>query len=283
MKSPLRYPGGKSRAIKLIKEYIPSDIKKLASPFLGGGSLELYYASRGVEVAAYDLFTPLCWFWKALLTDPQSLANKSDSHRDYGGYASKQMTNLRGLSKPNFLKLRDLLADQKEYSLASAAIFYALNRSSFSGETLSGGYSRQAAYTRFTDSSIKRIRDFKVDRFSVQNKAFEESIAENQDAFLYCDPPYLLETGNNLYGKSGDMHKSFDHEKLCEMLKQRTDWVLSYNDSEQIRKMYAGYEIIPLSWSYGMKNVSSIKTGGSKKKKKMGKSSGILITSGEQK
>ena len=273
MKSPLRYPGGKTRAVKLIEEYIPDDIQKLASPFLGGGSLELHFASLGVEVAAYDLFAPLCWFWKALLSDPQSLADKSDSHRGYNGYASKKNINLRGLSKTDFLRLREFLCKEEEYSLPSAAAFYALNRSSFSGETLSGGYSKQAAHTRFTDSSIQRIRSFNVENFTVQNKGFEESIQENEDAFLYCDPPYLLEEGNHLYGKSGNMHKGFDHELLCEILRQRDNWVLSYNDSDQVRKMYDGYKIVPLSWSYGMKNVSS---------KKMGKSSEILITSGEQ-
>ena len=273
MKSPLRYPGGKSRAIKIIKDFIPQDTKKLASPFLGGGSLELYFASKGVEVSAYDLFQPLCWFWKALLEDPSSLADKSDSYRNYDGYTDKNNINLRGLSKADFLKLREFLSGQESYSIAAAAAFYALNRSSFSGETLSGGYSKQAAHTRFTDSSIKRIRDFDTDNFTVQNKSFEESIGENEDAFLYCDPPYLLERGNNLYGKSGDMHKEFDHELLRDILGQRAGWVLSYNDSEAIRKMYDGYEIVPISWAYGMKNVKKK----SIRKKKMGKSSEILI------
>tara|TARA_Y100001938_G_C8047610_1_gene409848 strand:+ start:34 stop:855 length:822 start_codon:yes stop_codon:yes gene_type:complete len=270
LKSPLRYPGGKSRAIKLIKEYIPSDIKKLASPFLGGGSLELHFASEGVEVAAYDLFSPLCWFWKALLEEPEALADRSDTHRGFNGYLDKKKNvNLRGLSKEDFAKLKKFLSEQREYSVSSAAAFYALNRSSFSGETLSGGYSREAAHARFTDSSIQRVRDFKIDGLTVENKSFEESIVENQDAFLYCDPPYLLEKSkNNLYGNSGDMHKSFDHELLREILGQRSGWVVSYNDSEAVRKMYDGYKIVPLTWAYGMKNVA---------KKKMGKSSEVLI------
>ncbi|WP_371819511.1 DNA adenine methylase, partial [Campylobacter upsaliensis] len=35
-KSPLRYGGGKSLAVGLILEQIPSDIKRLISPFIGG-------------------------------------------------------------------------------------------------------------------------------------------------------------------------------------------------------------------------------------------------------
>lgn len=265
----MRYPGGKSRAVKVIKDFIPEDIDKLASPFLGGGSVELHYANNGVDVRAYDLFEPLCWFWKALLTEPESLADKSDSYRGYNGFV-KQGSELRGLSKEDFHSLKEMLSKQSSYSLEAAAAFYALNRSSFSGETLSGGYSNQAAHVRFTDSSIDRVRDFDVSNFTVQNKSFEESIKENDDAFLYCDPPYLLEKGNNLYGKSGNMHKGFDHEKLRDILTKRGDWVLSYNDSEAVRELYSNHEIVPVSWSYGMKNVN---------KKKMGKSSEILILS----
>ena len=64
------------------------------------------------------------------------------------------------------------------------------------------------------------------------------------------------------------MHKEFDHERLRAILTKRSGWVLSYNDSETVRKMYDGYRIVPLSWAYGMKNVNS---------KNMGKSSEILI------
>ena len=69
-----------------------------------------------------------------------------------------------------------------------AAIFYALNRSSFSGSTTAGGYSKQAAEKRFTESSIKRIKDFKAKNISVKAADFKVSIAAHPDAFLYLDP-----------------------------------------------------------------------------------------------
>ncbi len=69
-KTPLRYPGGKSRAVKHILPLIPEDCEELCSPFLGGGSVELAVAARGTPVHAYDVFEPLVWFWNALLSDP---------------------------------------------------------------------------------------------------------------------------------------------------------------------------------------------------------------------
>ena len=60
MKSPLRYPGGKSRAVKTLMEFIPDDCGELCSPFLGGGSFELALAEKGITVHAYDGFKRIC-------------------------------------------------------------------------------------------------------------------------------------------------------------------------------------------------------------------------------
>ena len=49
-KSPLRYPGGKSRAVKIISEHIRKDTTQICSPFFGGGSLEIHWAQNGIRV-----------------------------------------------------------------------------------------------------------------------------------------------------------------------------------------------------------------------------------------
>ena len=41
-------------------------------------------------------------------------------------------------------------------------------------------------------------------------------------------------------------------EKLHNLLTNRSDWVMSYNDCEEIREMYKGYEIHEAAWAYGM-------------------------------
>ena len=75
-KSPLRYPGGKSRAIKILDKYVldyyPTR-KLLLSPFMGGGSFELHLQNKGYQVKANDLFKPLYTFWKTLQTNPAGI------------------------------------------------------------------------------------------------------------------------------------------------------------------------------------------------------------------
>ena len=266
MKTPLRYPGGKSRAVKHILPLIPEDCGELCSPFLGGGSVELAVAKRGTKVHGYDIFKPLVWFWESLLSTPDQLADAADSYRvlhdDYEGK--------RGLLKEVFHRIREELRAESTYSLDNAAKFYAINRSSFSGATFSGGWSKRASYARFTDSSIERIRNFKEPNLTVRCEDFKDSIPKHPDAFLYLDPPYLLEKGKNkLYGNKGDTHVDFDHQGLYDILSQRSGWVLSYNNCEKIRELYKDYPHIHAGWAYGMKNVG---------KKTMGSSSEILIT-----
>ncbi|MCR2114055.1 DNA adenine methylase, partial [Campylobacter upsaliensis] len=76
-KSPLRYGGGKSLAVGLILEQIPSDTKRLISPFIGGGSVEVAAALElDIEVLAFDIFDILVNFWQVLCKDSNALYNE---------------------------------------------------------------------------------------------------------------------------------------------------------------------------------------------------------------
>ena len=159
--SPLRYPGGKSRAVELITEefIIPnlSKRQKICSPFFGGGSIELHLANNGHKVAGYDDFGPLVDFWKMIQKDSKKLV--------------KTISNYKKLSNPAFKKLQIQFREKgKSYSqIKRAALFYVLNRTSYSGTTLSGGmavdkqkkgWSR--TIPRFNHNAIKKIQDFLI-------------------------------------------------------------------------------------------------------------------------
>ena len=48
LKTPLRYPGGKSRAVVKLFQYLPdlSQVKEFREPFIGGGSVALEITKR---------------------------------------------------------------------------------------------------------------------------------------------------------------------------------------------------------------------------------------------
>ncbi len=237
LRSPLRYPGGKSRAVKALTALIPDRVDTLVSPFLGGGSLELACLDRGIRVYGYDSFRPLVAFWQNLIADPQGLADRVAAHHP--------------LSRDRFYTLQQRHRD--EATAEQAVLFFVLNRASFSGTTLSGGCSEQSVRDRFTVSSIERLRQFVPgwgDRFTVEAADFHDSLDRHPKAFLYLDPPYAI--GAMLYGNRGSTHRGFDHEGLAAKLRGRSGWILSYNDCSYIRDLYQGFEIQTPTWSYGM-------------------------------
>lgn len=237
-KSILRYPGGKTRGVEFITRFIPFGVDEILSPFLGGGSIELALAAKGKIVYGYDLFNPLVEFWQSLLKNPTILADK--------------VLKYFPLTKERFYELQNA-QDSFATKLERAAVFYVLNRCSFSGATLSGGMSPN--HPRFTLTAIERLRCFNNPNIRVKRADFTESLARHPNIFAYLDPPYLIR--NSLYGKKGDAHRYFDHYGLAKVLINRENWLLSYNDCDEIRDLYDGHHMITPNWKYGMSNDKS--------------------------
>jgi DNA adenine methylase len=241
MKTLLRYPGGKAKAIKTLEKYMPQNVGRVVSPFFGGGSLEFHMASKGIKVEGYDIFMPVVNFWRAVKYDKEKLVQET--------------RKLTPVTKEKFLSLQSVLRHKNDklfiLDYEAAAIFFVLNRCSFSGTTLSGGYSEQAAVGRLTESSIQRILDFDSSNVEVYSRPFEQVIPSATD-FLFCDPPYYLGKKSNLYGDNGDTHKNFDHELLATLLNKKSKWILCYNNDPYIRDLYDKYQIEEPFWNYGM-------------------------------
>lgn len=234
-RSPLRYPGGKTRGVDFITQFFPKNLDKLLSPFFGGGSIELSVAAKGTLVLGYDIFSPLVEFWQCLITQPNELAIEVEKYYP--------------LPKEKFYELQKTQMKFKT-KLERAAVYYVLNRASFSGATLSGGMSPE--HPRFTVTSIERLRKFSNQNINVDKADFKTSLQKHPFTFTYLDPPYLIKS--TLYGKKGNAHKDFDHEGLAAILQQREHWILSYNDCDEIRNMYEGFHILTPNWKYGMSN-----------------------------
>ena len=249
--SPLRYPGGKTRACKKFQRYIPKDISSICSPFFGGGSFELYcLMNYAIKIFAYDLFELLVVFWNCLLEDPQRLAELVSRY-------------LPVVTREQFYHLQRTFK-QIEDSWERAAATYVLNRTSFSGTMESGGFSplENGKNGRFNENSVEFLGSFRVPdgMLSVQGLSFEESILRHPESFVYADPPYLVDS--KLYGRRGDL-QDINHIWLSELLRSRDNWMLSYNDCAEVRKLYRGFHVVDdrdgLSWQYGMSKIKKSK------------------------
>lgn len=248
--SVLRYVGGKT---KLASKIIPQierrsyDLSLIVSPFFGGGSIEFILNKKyGSKVIANDKFSPLINFWYQLQQNRQNLVE----------YIKEVKSRI---NKDVFYQLRTQVLEwlqnkDEDKDLVIASYYFALNRSSFSGSTLSGGFSSQSASGRFTKSSIDKLSKINLNDFSFYNLDFVDFLSFlNNDIFIYLDPPYYLsKTTAKLYGVNGDLHENFNHNLLWQTLKTKPNWALSYNDCPEIRELYKDYEIINLEAQYSM-------------------------------
>jgi DNA adenine methylase len=244
-KSPLRYPGGKTRACKvlceIISQYFPVEtFEVLVSPFFGGGSFEFYFQNKyGIPIIANDKFAPLISFWNQVKTDKKGLCMR--------------LKRIPLVSKEMFIDFRKTIMEKDLRETEKAIQYFIINRCSFSGATLSGGFSQEASKKRYTISSIDRVEALDLSQIQFFHMDFEPFIYlyYTENTLLFLDPPYYLEK-SNLYGKNGDLHEDFDHVRLCEVIKKKKRWVLTYNDCEYIRELYKDFKIIEVEWSYGM-------------------------------
>ena len=251
-KSPLRYPGGKTRAVKIIEKYVKDHYptcKMLLSPFFGGGSFEIYLHDQGWKVYGNDLFKPLYVFWKQTQT-----AEGLDA-------LVKSVQSKMPVTKEVFMTMRESIM-KLTTPLDIATAYYIINRTSFSGATFCGGFSSQAASGRLNDASLATLGSLKIGGVEFTNldySAFLDKHPESSDQLIYADPPYYITS--YIYGKDGDMHESFNHVSFATKIKSRKNWILSYNDCPYIRDLYKNCRIFKESWSYGMnssKNSSEI-------------------------
>lgn len=248
IKSPLRYPGGKSRAVKLISQLIP-EFEEFREPFLGGGSIFIYAKQRfpNKKFWVNDLYLELYKFWKMAQKDVDALIEKIYEWRNQfpiGKELHKFLNvNLEGFN-----------------DLERAAAFFIYNRITFSGTSLSGGYSEHAFSGRFTESSIQRLNQFAkvINGSIITNFDYEELVKEKgENVFIFLDPPYYSATKSALYGKNGNLHKSFDHIKFAETMRNcEHKWLITYDDSKYIRDLFSFANIIPWDLTYGMRNVT---------------------------
>lgn len=230
-KSPLRYPGGKTRGASQILSLIPRDVKTIVSPFFGGGSVEIAFASLGNFVYGYDIFDPLVNFWQKTKENAPLVAEECKKYLP--------------LSKIDFYRLQGRVGCS---TIEDAAMFFVLNRSSFNGATLRGGMSPM--HPRFNMASIEYLSCFEMNNIEIYQSDYKNVFRCYGGSFFYLDPPYFIKS--KIYGNKKDRDNEFDHAHFSSILHKIDRWILSYNNCDEIKDLYSGYRFLIPEWKYGM-------------------------------
>jgi DNA adenine methylase len=246
-----RYPGGKSKLLEPINRVLYPVIREtgaFAEPFVGGGSVLVQVAKDfpNIKLYANDKDPYMYAFWKMLEDD-----NEKEIGLLYVLLRQKPTVNM-------FKSLRDNPPAIDRASVAHYAVFF--NRTTFSGIQTSGpigGYEQSGKYKigcRYNaDRLIKEFEDLRAlfrGRLKVSNSDCVKFLADTPEVATYLDPPYFVK-GKDLY----PIHmQPEEHGALADMLRERKNWVLSYDMCPEIEKLYEWADCQSLAARYSIRD-----------------------------
>jgi len=252
MKTPLRYPGGKSRAVPKLCQWLPENITEYRESFLGGGSMAIEMTKRYPDLPIWvnDLYKPLYLFWLAL--------------RDDGDYLYDQLIQLKqrhpdqGSARQLFLDAKEKVNDDDIGYKDKAVAFYIINKCSFSGLTESSSFSPQASDSNFSIRGINNLKDYSklIKNWKITCLDYSKLQSDESDVFLYADPPYNVK--DNLYGYKGQMHKGFDHGLFADIMDAHLcNVMISYNNHPDIIHRFEEWYQYDFAHTYTMRSTGT--------------------------
>ena len=252
LKTPLRYPGGKSRALSKLFQFIPdlSRYTEYREPFLGGGSVALEIGKRypHLKIWVNDLYDPLYNFWREI--------------QDNGEQVQKELKDLKSIhcnqdsARCLFQSMKEVINDEEKSNLDRAIAFYIVNKCSFSGLTESSSFSEQASDANFSMRGIDKLPMYTelIKNWYITNVDYRHMLGDGEKTFVYLDPPYDIK--DNLYGKKGSIHKKFNHDNFAESCEiYNSDMLISYNSDQLVKDRFKNWNVAEFDLTYTMRSV----------------------------
>ena len=251
--SPLRYPGGKAKLYKFVKQILVSNGLiggTYVEPFAGGAGLALKLLLNGdvKRVVLNDLDPAIYLFWKNVLNNSENFCKRIDEIDVSVAEWNKQKEIFRKGNQGN------------EFEFAFS-VFY-LNRTNISGILnggIIGGVEQKGNYkidARFNKENLKKIIETVASRkddillFNLDAKELinGDYLKKYRKIFINFDPPYVNK-GSQLYKNS---FKYEDHVALFQCIKKCTKkWIVTYDVSDFIGGLYKKYRprLIEIAYS----------------------------------
>ena len=268
--SPLRYAGGKSKAIGLILENLPKlKEKKIVSPFFGGGSVELCLSQMlGINVIGYDIFNMLTNFWNVLINHKNEFINellKFNITEEEFTYNRHVLLNYWEKIKPadlnyktkNKLQLKPEDLTKLDNNIINQAVYYYYNMTLSYGPMFMGWPSSNEINKAKFSRRIEKLKNLHLVNLEVNCSSFQEILEKHSNDFLFLDPPYYLDGDSKMFKgmypncNFAIHHNNFDHIKLADMLKKHEGgFLMTYNNCSTIRDLYNEYKFEYPEWQY---------------------------------
>ena len=254
LKTPLRYPGGKSKAIKTLSQWYPKIISEYREPFIGGGSIAIDITKSNPDIPVWinDLYVPLYNFWVQLRDRGEELSERVTEEKQ-NTLDEGDRDKVTESAKELFNKYKEEIDTYDDFEKAVA--FFIMNKCSYSGLTENSTFSQTASNSNFSLVGAEKLKDYSklIQHWKITNIDYSEVMNADgsDDTFVFLDPPYDIK--DFLYGKNREMHKSFDHNLFAEnVYKCKHNFMITYNVNHRLLQLYAAYELNFWNLRYSM-------------------------------
>lgn len=231
------------------------DRGKFLEPFVGGGSVALTIAAEypNTRIHINDLDLNIFTFWDLVVNGEASEIGVMFSLLEEG--ATLEIFD-RNRQRCN---IEDLTRAERAY----LAIFF--SKTTHNGMFLNGpiGGRTQEGKKWRVDCQFKPVnmtRTFKKIRVLLKGKtevtnltAIDFLDAFPEDTPAYLDPPYYV-AGKKCYPV---FMTTKEHTSLADTLQRRSNWLMSYDDCEEIRSLYEWAEVEDFQFRYSMSSHGS--------------------------
>ena len=254
LKTPLRYPGGKSKAIKTLTPWFPQIISEYREPFIGGGSIAIQITKLYPDIPVWinDLYVPLYNFWVQLRDRGKELSERvrEEKQRTLDAGDKDKVT---AKAKELFNKYKDEIDTYDDFEKAVA--FFIMNKCSYSGLTENSTFSQSASNSNFSLVGADKLAQFSelIKHWKITNIDYSEVMRAHgsSNTFVFLDPPYDIK--DFLYGKNREMHKSFDHNRFAEDVYNCVHkFMITYNVNDRLMELYKNYNLKEWKLRYSM-------------------------------
>tara|TARA_B100000965_G_scaffold208050_1_gene173856 strand:- start:400 stop:1275 length:876 start_codon:yes stop_codon:yes gene_type:complete len=254
LKTPLRYPGGKSKAIKTLAQWYPKVITEYREPFIGGGSIaiDITKANPDIPVWVNDLYVPLYNFWVQLRDRGEELSERV-RHEKQKTLDEGDPDKITAKAKELFNKYKAEIDTYDDFEKAVA--FFIMNKCSYSGLTENSTFSQTASNSNFSLVGADKLAKFSelIKNWKITNIDYSEVMKAKgyADTFIFLDPPYDIK--DFLYGKNREMHKSFDHDLFADNVSTCIHkFMITYNLNDRLLDLYKNYNLKEWKLRYSM-------------------------------
>jgi len=236
IKTCLRYPGGKFYGFKVLEPFLGVPHNEFREVFVGGASIFL-----GKEKSKINWINDID---KELINFYKVISDEDNKKMLYG------LLNNEEASKKRHTEVLNM---EVENDIKNAFKYFYLNRTSFSGimNKPRWGYAIGSSVTpdkwiRLIEPVSEKMKDISITSLDFRNVIEKES---KYDVLLYLDPPYL-KASKSIYKNE---FRPKDHQDLRALLeKTKFKFILSYEDSSEVREMYGWANIHETNFTYFM-------------------------------